>query len=817
MELAALTGILDRCLGGRGSIVTIVGSPGIGKTRVVDEVVQLAKMRGAEIFSTSCESHASDIPFHAASRLLRAVTGVAGLEHVTARARVRAQVVDADPEDLLLLDDLLGIADPGAAPPKIDPDARRRRLAMLLNAIALARTAPALIVIEDAHWIDTVSETLLADFLAVTSQTSSMVLITYRPEHSGTLAHMTGVQTISLAPLSDSESSALIDELLGSDSSVQDLAATIVARAAGNPFFAEEIVRELADRCVLEGKRGGYVCRANVTDISVPATLQATIAARIDRLEPRAKRTLNAAAVVGSRFSVELLTSLAVELAVDELIEAEMIDQVKFTPNAEYSFRHPLIRTVAYRSQLKSDRAELHRRVAAALEAGGSPDENAALIAEHLESAGDLQIAYMWHMRAGGWSANRSIAAACLSWDRARQVADMLSADQPGVIALRIAPRTLLCGAAWRIHADVSGAPFDQLRELCTAAGDKASLAIAGTGLIAENMIHGRVREALQFATEEMVLIESLGDPILTLALSFGVLAVKQETHDMADILRWSQTMVDAADGDPTKGNALFVGSPLAVALVYRGLARSCLGQPGWREDFSTALTMARATDAVSHWLVIVVKYLVIAHGVLLADETALREIEEALQVAEASGDDISLGMVRYALALALMHRDSPADRERGQEVLGQLRGMCLQKRYYLSEKPMLDLYAAREQATRGDPDSAIPVMRTVVDEVFNAGQLRYFDVATGILVEALLSRGAEADVQEAQAATDRLTGVSEGDGFVPRDILLLRLRALLAQAQGDDFSYRELKDRYREMATSLGFEGHIAMAEAMT
>jgi hypothetical protein len=497
---------------------------------------------------------------------------------------VRAHVTDADPQDLLLLDDLLGIADPGVALPKIDPDARRRRLTALINATALARAAPGLFVIEDAHWIDAVSETLLADFVAVTAQTSSTVLITYRPEYRGALAHMAGAQAIALAPLSDSESSALIDELLGTDLSVQDLAATIVERAFGNPFFVEEIVRELADRCVLEGDRGAYVCRADVADICVPATLQATIAARIDRLEPRAKRTLNAAAVVGSRFSLELLASLAVEPVVDELVDAEVIDQVEFTPHAEYAFRHPLIRTVAYQSQLKSDRAELHRRLATAMEAGGSADENAALIAEHLESAGDFLSAYIWHMRAGVWSANRSIAAAWLSWERARQVADMLPADQPGIIAMRIAPRTLLCGAAWRIHVDISGDRFEELRELCTAAGDKASLAIAGTGLIAEHMIHGRVREALRFAAEEMALIESLGDPILTLGLSFGVLAVKQETHDMADILRWSQTMIDAAGGDPKKGNALFVGSPLAALSRGIDIPRPCpiVFGPAW-------------------------------------------------------------------------------------------------------------------------------------------------------------------------------------------------------------------------------------------
>ena len=163
-------------------------------------------------------------------------------------------------------------------------------------------------------------------------------------------------------------------------------AALIAERAAGNPFFAEEMVRELAQRGVLTGEHGGYVCRRMSPSSSVPATVQAAIEARIDRLTARAKRTLNAASVIGARFGADLLTALGIDAEFDELLGAELIDQVRFTPSAEYAFRHPLIRAVAYESQLKSDRAQLHRRLAAAIQERepGSVDENAALIAEHL-------------------------------------------------------------------------------------------------------------------------------------------------------------------------------------------------------------------------------------------------------------------------------------------------------------------------------------------------------------------------------------------------------------------------------------------------
>ena len=491
-EMAAIDAMVERTIGGRGGVVTVVGPPGIGKSRAAREAAALAASRGVEVFWAFCESHAGDIPFHVVAQMLRAGTGVADLDREAARMRVRARVPDADPQDLLLFDDLLGIADPEVPLPQIDPDARRRRLTAMINAASLARTEPALYVIEDAHWIDGVSESMLADFLTVIPRTPSMVLITSRPEYAGALTRVAGAQTIALAPLGDSETVALIGELLGSDPSVGNLAAIIAERAAGNPFFAEEMVRELVQRGVLAGERGGYVCSADVAEVSVPATVQAAIAARIDRLQAPAKRTLNAASVIGARFEAQLLAALGIDAVFDELLSAELIDQVRFTPSAEYAFHHALIRAVAYESQLKSDRAEWHRRLAAAIQesAPGSVEENAAPIAEHLEAAGELHAAYGWHMRAGAWSTNRDIAAARVSWERARRIADALPADDPGQLSMRIAPRTMLCATAWQARAThESRGRFEELRELCNAAGDKVSLAIAMTGLAIELML----------------------------------------------------------------------------------------------------------------------------------------------------------------------------------------------------------------------------------------------------------------------------------------------------------------------------------------
>jgi AAA ATPase domain/Adenylate and Guanylate cyclase catalytic domain len=816
-EMATLDAIVDRAIGGRGGVVNVVGPPGIGKSRVAREAAALAAGRGVEVFWAFCESHASDIPFHVVAQLLRADSGVADLDGEAARAKVRQQVPDADAQDLLLLDDLLGIADPDVPLPAIDPDARRRRLTALINTASLARTQPALLIIEDAHWVDAVSESMLAEFLTVVPRTPSMVLITARPEYEGALTRVHGAQTIAIAPLGDSDTTALLDELLGSDPSVGELAAIIAERAAGNPFFAEEMVRELAQRGVLTGSHGSYSCHTNAAEVSVPATVQAAIEARIDRLTTPAKRTLNAASVIGARFGPQLLAALGIDAVLDELLGAELIDQVRFTPSAEYAFRHPLIRAVAYESQLKSYRAQWHRRLAAAIQerAPGSVEENAALIAEHLEAAGDLHAAYGWHMRAATWATNRDIAAARSSWERARKIADALPDDDPDQLSLRIAPRTMLCATDFQARAiQESRGRFAELRELCSAAGDKVSLAIGMSGLITELVYAGRAREGSRLASEQMALLESIGDPTLTMGLAFVAFANWADAGEFGEVLRWSQTVIDLAGGDPAKGAGFGIGSPLAVALAMRGVARWWLGRPGWRQDLHDAVAMARHSDPATFAVIVAwTDGLAIQYGVLRADDAAVRAIEEAVRTA-ASSNWVALGLVEYTLGVALLSRDAAADRRRGLELVVQARDMWRERAPFLV--PVAELVAARERAGRGDRDAAIAVMRQAVDELHRAGR-PYFGVwGTGVLVQTLLERGAEGDLDEAQEAIDWLVNLSADDGSAMRDIWLLRLRALLSRARGDEAVYRDYRDRYRALATSLGFEGHIAWAEAM-
>lgn len=817
-EMAALDAVVDRAIDGRGCVVNVVGSAGIGKSRVAREVAALAAGRRLEVFWTFCESRARDVPFHAVTRLLRVGSGVADLDGEAARLQLRAvSPPGASAEDLALLSDLIGIADPEVPLPQIDPDARRRRLTSLINSITMARTEPALLIIEDAHWIDAVSESLLAEFLKVIARTPTVVLITARPEYAGALARVRGGQSITLAPLVDSDTVALISELLGTDPSVGQLTRIIAGRADGNPFFAGEIVRELVQRGVLTGDHGRYICHTDVAEIHVPATVQAAIEARIDRLDTAAKRTLNAASVIGSRFNTDLLTELGVDPVFDELLAAELIDQVRFTPTAEYAFCHPLIRTVAYESQLKSDRAQSHRHLASAIQARdpASTEENAALIAEHLQAAGDVHAAYAWHMRAGAWSANRDVDAARGSWERARQIADQMDAADPSQIAMRIAPRTMLCATAWR-EVQESRDRFEDLQKLCAVTGDKLSLAIGMTALASELLYAGHSAEGADLVAEQIALLDSIGDPTPAMGLAFVAFCVLFDSGDLVGTLHRSQMVIDAACGDPTMGAGFGLGSPLAVALAWRSTARLCLGVHGWRQDRDDAVAMARKVDPTTHAAVVTWSASPIHYGVVSVGDPTLNEIEEALEAARVSSNDTIVGIAMYALAGALLRCDTDAKRQRGLELMKQTRDLCERERAFFLI-PVADVWIARETARSGDRNAAIAVMRASSDELHLAGRSGYGLLCTTVLVETLLERGDAGDLGEAQLLIDQIEAIRPDQDWAIRDATALRLRALAARSRGDAVAYRELAGRYQEMAESLDFEGHIAWAEAKT
>ncbi len=826
-EMAALQGMLQRAIEGHGGVVSLNGPAGIGKSRLAREVAAIAASQDLDVFSVEAESHFAEIPFMVLARLLRSVTGIHDLDAQAAREALRELTSDGDDQDLLLLADLLGSRDSLVRQPALDPDARRRRLTALITRIVGQRERPALYIVEHAHWIDAVSQSILADLATEMAHTRSVLIVAHRPEYRGVLSRIPSAQSIVLDPLDDSDSAALVTELIGTDPTVAEVATMIVQRASGNPFFAEEMVRELRDRGVLHGSPGAYLCTAAVTDISVPATVQAAIAARIDRLSAPAKRTLRAAAVIGDRFGADLLVSLGVEPEVEELIDADFIDEVVTrsahlsfvgrSQSRQYAFRQRLIRAVAYESQLRSARAELHRRLAAIIQ-GRDPDTvdmNAERVAEHLEAAGDLREAYRWHMRAGTWSTKRDIGAARVSWQRARQVADRLPPDEPELPGMRIAPRALLCGSAWLAGGSVADTGFDELEDLCAQAGDKVSLAVGMAGQVMARSLHNEVREASRLAGEYIALLESIGDPTLLIGMSHPGLLAKCQAGEMAEALRVGERVIELAAGDATAGD-LLAGSPLALAKAMRSFIVCCLGQPGWRQEADEAMALARGFDAITCVSVTMYKYVPVMYGAMTLGDDALRDTAEALRIAESSGNDFTVGFARFTRGLALIHADG-ADTASGFALLAAVRELSEQERLSMTMLPPIDTYLARAKADEGDLDGAIELSRNVVDDLYTTAGMLYLGMSAEVLGELLLRRGEADDLAEVDAVIDRLAAAPIEPGLAVHELPLLWLRALLAHAHDDQDGYRKHAKDYAALAHSLGYEAHMARANAMS
>jgi hypothetical protein len=560
------------------------------------------------------------------------------------------------------------------------------------------------------------------------------------------------------------------------------------------------------------------VSTADVTEVTVPATLQTTIAARIDRLDPKAKRTLSAAAVIGSRFSLDLLNALGVQPVVADLVAGQLVDQVTFTRQPEFVFRHPLTRAVAYESQLKSDRAELHRRLAAAIQERGSTDENAALIAEHFEAAGDIHATHAWRMRAAGWSRERDIRAARINWERARRAAEALPSNDPERAALCIAPRVGLCTTTWRVGGDIADTGFDELRIMCESVGDNLSLAIAMYGQMVGLTFQHRHREASLLASEQIALLRQSPDAITALGFVHGTVMTKLLAGESLEAYRVAQWAINLLDGDPGKGMTAGAGSPLAMTMVWGAVAGSSLGHTSWRDDLRRGIALERSVNpngVILSFLISVGYTLALHVKAIGSDDDAVEETAVAVRLAEECGDDVALGTAYIARGMALSGCGTDTEREVGLEFLRRGRDAHVQQRIRATIS-MVDVRIAELAAKAGDVELAIESARSVINDLIESDERLIRSAATAAYVQSLLLRGSDADVQEAAAEIERLAAVPTDPGFVLNEIQLLRMRALLAQANGDDAGYRDFADDYCAMAKSLGFEGHMAIAETM-
>ena len=507
-ELAQLEEALAALAQGRGGVVGIAGGPGIGKSRLCYEVLLRCRARGMAVHEGRCLPYSKLLPFVPVRELLESCLGLDEVEpmpeaHARIEAALRAAML-GDGELAQLLE-FLGVSKPRRAAPRLPLEAAQRQLLRALCAViehAAAREA-CVFLIEDVQWLDSASERFVAALVELTARVRCLVLLNHRPEYRARWMQAPSFRQIALAPLSDPESAALIGTLLGGPLDENAMAGAICRRAAGNPFFLEELVRSW-----FEAREAGESPR-------LPTTVQAVMAARIDRLSPREKLLLHAAAVAGPRFSASIVAGL-VELPVAELIEAlralvagEFIDEVGGSAE-EFVFRYPVVQEVAYRSQLAERRARIHRGVAEALESQGRAEAQAAVIAQHWVLAGDLRRGAQWHARAARGIAREDPAAAARHWKEVRGLLRRVEDSREGA-ALEAESCREIVRLGWHVQLSQSEgqAAFAEGRALAEAIGDHASLAALDRAYAIQSLLGGSVEEAVHWLDEALRLADA--------------------------------------------------------------------------------------------------------------------------------------------------------------------------------------------------------------------------------------------------------------------------------------------------------------------
>jgi adenylate cyclase len=798
-----------------GCLVGIVGPPGLGKSRLLREFTEIAASQGADIVIARCEAHASTLAFRALSRLLRAMFEVGGLGAGEARDRTSAQcpgLFGPHTVDAQILFEAMGIADTTASHLAVSPDGRRRRLIEIMTHAVRARSNRTVFALEDAHWIDEPSDEVLADFVDALDGTRSIFVITYRPEFRGAL-HRRSNHTMTLQPLPESTSVRLVRQLLGGDHSLEALDKRIATAVAGNPFFAEEIVRDLAGRGLLSGGRGGYRLTGDVNEIAVPGTVQAVLAARIDRLPAPTKSILNAAAVIGNQFDVDTLHALSPESSstrLAELVSAELIDQIEFVPRQRYCFHHPLVRTVAYESQLSAVRVRAHRRLAAAIEAhdAGGADDNAALIAAHLEAGGELVQAYRWHLRAAEWLRPRGIRAARAEWERARRIADGLNDDHDGVTAMRITPRAMLISTALYVSdADGTDDLYQELHDLTARSGDLTSLALATAGRIWSFSINDiRVPEAVALASELEGMVSVIVCDAATKAIILNSLAFIRFANCEFDAALRVTDAILALPGDVPANETV-------AAQILRGIIGMCLGDSdAGRRDFREGLEQAHTLGplnyaTMSHYSG-TVAMLGLCRAADLADGT-----RDALRCAESLGDVSGIIATLWTHGSVLLRMENTS-RDEAIALLDRARVLIEEHKLHHIGMTSIAADLAVEAARQGRIDEAIDRLRPTFAQYFVDGSRVFVGCTAEALVELLIERGSIDDLTEAHQIVERWQ--ARPARIAATDLWWLKSRALLAGADGNPDVYAELAKTYLACCTKLDARGRLPEAHRM-
>jgi class 3 adenylate cyclase len=817
-ELATLEAAFERSLEGRGQTVGVVADAGTGKSRLCFEFAERCRSRGFTVIEARGVAHGRRVPLLPMLELFRAYFGIQeGDAPLAVREKIAGRLLLLDErlrDDLPIFFNLLGVPDSDHPQPPMDPEALQRRAYAAVRAIVRAdgqREKPGILLFEDLHWLDAVSDGYLAQIVEATETTRGLTLVNFRPEYRAGWMQSPSFLRLPLMPLGEEAVRELLADLLGNDVSVSGLAEIVHQRAGGNPFFVEEIVQTLAETGALEGTKGAYYLVRPGGEITLPATVQTVLAARIDRLPEREKRLLQQASVIGKKFSERVLKRICglgdpdLQEAIRALRDAEFLYEESLYPQVEYAFKHPLTQEAAYRSQLSERRKEIHAAVARAIH-DSYPDkieERASELAYHWESAGEALEAAQWHRRAALWAGQTSIAEAARHWQSVRLLTEELPESAETVPLVLEASRGIL-NAGWLIGIpdDEADALFAEARALAERAGDLRSLALLMNFYGTIKGAQGDLRNCVASAIDSLRIAEQYGDPVLTGALHDLVIWAYALAGRLAAVPEAYSKAVTLLQSDPMAGIDFYGFSPLLSVNTAWLFSRVWMGHFDESEtELTHALEIAnlyRQLDVVC-WLE--------TASVLLArfaggGAGSLDHARRAVESAEKAGTAFSRVIAGWGLGMA---HGLAGDWRGSVAALEDAVTLARERRTVLIFEPTFVAYLAESYLHAGEPQRARERAEEAVALALQRGtptleidaQLALARVSRS--ADGLYARGPIEAALERALALIKDTGAR---GFEPH----VRLeRAELARLAGDEANrLHELREAQR-LFTEMG------------
>jgi class 3 adenylate cyclase/tetratricopeptide (TPR) repeat protein len=571
-QFNALEAELANAANSEARVVGVVGEAGSGKSRLCFEFAESCRKRGICVYETRVMAHGHATPYQPILELLRDYLGIKATQPPDEARRQVAKAIanlPAASDTLSLLLDFLGLTDAAHPAPRLDPATQKTRLIDLVrNIVRCSRPGhPAVVLIEDLHWIDAASAEFVEAMVDAVIGTTTLLLFNFRYDYVAAWMQRAHHRQVSLSALNRAEANDLLCELLGRDTSLALISRHIAERAQGNPFFIEELVHSLVERGDFEGTRGAYRLAGGIGAIPLPATIEALLAARIDHLDEPARQVLQCAAVIGREVPVAILESVTglkpTELAetLGRLRRAELLRELPLTEPALHAFGHPLIQEVCYRSLLRERRRKIHAEVARAIKLDFSnlQEERISLLAYHLEGAGELMEAAQANMRAAFWIGGHDSSQGLRSWTKSHQLLSTQPVSE-SVDFLRMQACLQIMAFGWREGTPTAEAQrwFEEARQLALAAGNMRASAwahaafgriLAANGSADDYVM--RMREALALAIDvkdgsvEPMLMASLSQALRLAGHLDEALKVSMEAASRAhEISGWERQLM---------------------------------------------------------------------------------------------------------------------------------------------------------------------------------------------------------------------------------------------------------------------------------